>query len=90
MDNNSPVDTTAWRIINVIGSIASTAVLVAFGFAADLVRDEWRELRAEVREMRQRIDDMPDGATLRRLSDDVQDLGRRVDRIEQQVNNWDE
>jgi hypothetical protein len=90
MSNNFSVETTSWRVINVIGSIASTSVLVAFGFAADIVRAEWKELRAEVREMRQRIDDMPDGATLRRLSDDVQDLGRRVDRIEQQINNWDE
>jgi outer membrane murein-binding lipoprotein Lpp len=33
---------------------------------------------------------MPDGATLNRLADDVQDLGRRVDRMETQLNNWDE
>ncbi len=81
---------TAWRIVTVIGSLASTIVLVSFGFAADLVREEWRELRSEVREMRQRLDSMPDGATLNRLSDDVQDLGRRVDRLESQINNWDE
>jgi hypothetical protein len=81
---------TAWRIVTVIGSVASTIVLVCFGFAFDLVREEWKELRVEVREMRQRLDSMPDGETLNRLSDDVEDLGRRVDRLEVQVNNWNE
>jgi Tfp pilus assembly protein PilO len=55
-----------------------------------MMREEWNELRAEVKEMRHRIDEMPDGATLNRLADDVQDLGRRVDRMETQLNNWDE
>jgi hypothetical protein len=54
------------------------------------VREEWKELRAEVKEMRHRLDEMPDGSTLNRLADDVQDLGRRVDRIETQINRWDE
>jgi hypothetical protein len=81
---------TAWRIVTVIGSVASTIVLVCFGFAFDLVREEWKELRVEVREMRHRLDSMPDGETLNRLSDDVQDLDRRVDRLEGQVNRWDE
>ena len=79
-----------WRVITVIGSIASTIVLVVVTFAFNLVREEWKELRAEVKEMRHRLDDIPDGPTLRRLSDDVQDLGRRVDRVESQINNWDE
>jgi outer membrane murein-binding lipoprotein Lpp len=81
---------TAWRIVTVIGSVASTIVLVCFGVAFDLVREEWKELRTEVREMRHRLDSMPDGETLNRLSDDVQDLDRRVDRLEGQVNRWDE
>jgi len=81
---------TVFSVITVIGSIASTIVLVSLGFAADLVRAEWKELRAEVKEMRHRIDEMPDGATLNRLADDVQDLGRRVDRLETQINKWDE
>lgn len=81
---------TAWRIVTVIGSLASTIVLVCFGVAFELVREEWKELRVEVREMRQRLDSMPDGATLNRLSDDVQDLGRRVDRLEEQVNRFGE
>lgn len=79
-----------WRVITVTGSIASTIVLVVIGFAGDLIRTEWRELRAEVREMRHRLDAMPDPSTLNKLSDDVQDLGRRVDRLETQVNRWDE
>ena len=79
-----------WRVITVIGSIASTIVLVVVTFAFNLVREEWKELRAEVKEMRHRLDDIPDGPTLRRLADDVQDLGRRVDRVESQINNWDE
>ena len=81
---------TMWRVITVIGSIASTIVLVVVTFAFNLVREEWKELRAEVKEMRHRLDDIPDGPTLRRLADDVQDLGRRVDRVESQINNWDE
>lgn len=71
-----------WRVVTLIGSLASTIVLVTIGFAGDLIRSEWRELRAEVREMRHRLDSMPDGETLNKLSDDVQDLGRRVDRLE--------
>ena len=81
---------TMWRVITVIGSIASTIVLVVLTFAFNLVREEWKELRAEVKEMRHRIDDLPDGDSLRKLSDDVEDLGRRVNRIEVQVNHWDE
>jgi hypothetical protein len=81
---------TLWRVVTVIGSLASTIVLVVLTFAFNLVREEWKELRTEVKEMRHRIDDLPDGATLRKLSDDVEDLGRRVNRIELQVNHWDE
>jgi hypothetical protein len=81
---------TMWRVITVIGSIASTVVLVVVSFAFNLVREEWKELRAEVKEMRHQINDLPDGPSLRRLADDVQDIGRRVDRIETQINRWDE
>jgi Tfp pilus assembly protein PilO len=81
---------TMWRVITVIGSIASTIILVVVTFAFNLVQDEWKELRAEVKEMRNQINDLPDGASLRRLADDVQDIGRRVDRIETQINQWDE
>jgi len=81
---------TVFSVITIMGSVASTIVLVSLGFAADLVRAEWKELRAEVKEMRHRLDEMPDGQTLNRLADDVQDLGRRVDRLETQINNWDE
>ena len=81
---------TMWRIVTVIGSLASTIILLLGSFAFNMMREEWKELRAEVKEMRHRIDEMPDGATLNRLADDVQDLGRRVDRMETQINNWDE
>jgi len=81
---------TMWRVITVIGSVASTIILVVVSFAFNLVREEWKELRAEVREMRHQINDLPDGPSLRRLADDVQDIGRRVDRIETQINRWDE
>lgn len=81
---------TMWRIVTVIGSLASTVILVIATFAFNLVREEWKELRAEVKEMRTRLEEMPDAATLNRLADDVQDLGRRVGRLENQVNHWDE
>ena len=81
---------TMWRIITIIGSIASTIILVIASFAFNLVREEWKELRAEVKEMRHRLEEMPDAATLNRLADDVQDLSRRVGRLENQVNHWDE
>jgi Tfp pilus assembly protein PilO len=81
---------TMWRIVTVIGSLASTIILVVLTFAFNMVREEWKELRAEVKEMRTRLDEMPDAATLNRLADDVQDLGRRVVRLENQVNHWDE
>ena len=81
---------TMWRIITVIGSVASTIILSLGLFAINLVREEWTELRAEVKEMRHRLEEMPDAATLNRLADDVQDLSRRVGRLENQVNNWDE
>ena len=81
---------TMWRIITVIGSVASTIILSLGLFAINLVREEWTELRAEVKEMRNRLEEMPDAATLNRLADDVQDLSRRVGRLENQVNNWDE
>jgi len=81
---------TMWRIVTVIGSLASTIILVIASFAFNLVREEWKELRAEVKEMRTRLEEMPDAATLNRLADDVQDLSRRVSRLENQVNHWDE
>lgn len=81
---------TLWRIVTVIGSLASTIILLLGTLAFNMMREEWKELRAEVREMRHRLDEMPDGQTLNRLADDVQDLGRRVDRMETQINNWDE
>jgi len=81
---------TMWRVITVIGSVASTIILLLGSFAFNMMREEWKELRAEVKEMRTRLDEMPDAATLNRLADDVQDLGRRVGRLENQVNNWDE
>jgi Tfp pilus assembly protein PilO len=81
---------TMWRIVTVIGSLASTIILFLGSFAFNMMHEEWKELRAEVKEMRHRLDEMPDGQTLNRLADDVQDLGRRVDRLEHQVNSWDE
>jgi Tfp pilus assembly protein PilO len=79
-----------WRIVTVIGSLASTIILLLGSLAFNMMAEEWKELRAEVKEMRHRLDEMPSGATLNRLADDVQDLGRRVDRMETQINNWDE
>ena len=81
---------TMWRIVTVIGSLASTIILLLGTLAFNMMREEWKELRAEVKEMRHRLDEMPSGQTLNRLADDVQDLGRRVDRMETQINNWDE
>ena len=81
---------TRWRVVTVIGSLASTIILLLGSFAFNMMREEWKELRAEVKEMRHRIDEMPDGQTLNRLADDVQDLSRRLGRLESQVNNWDE
>jgi Tfp pilus assembly protein PilO len=81
---------TMWRVVTVIGSLASTIILLLGSLAFNMMREEWKELRAEVKEMRTRLDEMPNAATLNRLADDVQDLGRRVDRIETQINNWDE
>jgi len=81
---------TMWRVVTIIGSVASTIILVIASFAFNLVREEWKELRAEVKEMRDRLQEMPDAATLNRLADDVQDLSRRVGRLENQVNHWDE
>ena len=81
---------TLWRVVTVIGSLASTIILLLGSLAFNMMREEWKELRAEVKEMRSRLDEMPDAATLNRLADDVQDLGRRVGRLENQVNHWDE
>ena len=81
---------TMWRVVTVIGSLASTIILLLGSFAFNMMREEWVELRNEVKEMRSRLEEMPDAATLNRLADDVQDLGRRVGRLENQVNHWDE
>ena len=81
---------TMWRIVTVIGSMASTIILLLGSLAFNMMREEWKELRAEVKEMRHRLDEMPDGQTLNRLADDVQDLSKRVGRLETQINNWDE
>jgi Tfp pilus assembly protein PilO len=99
-DSRGPIETiaakaviglpTMWRVVTVIGSLASTIILLLGSFAFNMMREEWKELRAEVKEMRYRLDKMPDGQTLNRLADDVQDLGRRLGRLENQVNSLDE
>lgn len=76
---------TAWRVVTVIGSIASTVVMVCGGIAFNLVRTEWTELRSEVRLMRAKIDAAPTAEDLGKLSEDVRDLERRVIRVEVEV-----
>ena len=39
---------TMWRIVTVIGSLASTIILLLGSFAFNMMREEWKELRAEV------------------------------------------
>jgi hypothetical protein len=76
---------TAWRVVIAIGSIASTCVLFAAGIVFQVVRAEWVELRAEIREVRSRVDGAATSDQVGKLAEDVRALERRVTRVE---NGW--
>lgn len=73
---------TAWRVVIAVGSIASTCVLFAAGIVFQVVRAEWVELRAEVREVRTRVDGAATGEQVAKVAEDLRALERRVTRVE--------
>jgi len=72
----------AMRILQGLGSAASTALLVILTFAFQTVRTEWQELRAEMAEIRAKLAAQPSPEEFGKIRDDLHDIDRRVIRLE--------
>ena len=72
----------AMRILQGLGSAASTALLVILTFVFQTVRSEWQELRAELSEIRAKLAAQPSPEEFGKIRDDLHDIDRRVIRLE--------
>lgn len=73
---------TAFRIFSSIGNIASTVILALIGFAWTEVRDEWRELKANIADIRKELDAQPSPEEFQRMRDKLEQVNDRLIRIE--------
>lgn len=71
-----------YRIFSGIGGFASTAILAIIGFAWTEVRDEWRDLRSTVDQIRQELDRQPSPEEFEKLRERVEQVNERLIRIE--------
>jgi len=71
-----------YRIFSGIGGIASTAILGIIGFAWSEVRDEWRDLKASISEIRHELDQQPTPIEFERMREKVEAINDRLIRIE--------
>jgi len=71
-----------WKAVVVIGSVASTMILSLVCFAFENVREEWREVRHDIRELRDKVASQPTRVEFGKLLDDLHDIEKRVDRLE--------
>lgn len=70
------------RIFSSIGSMASTAVLALVGYAWTEVRDEWKDLKAAIAEIRHELDRQPSPEEFDKLRDKVEQINDRLIRME--------
>lgn len=73
---------TVLRIVSGLGSFASTAILAIIGLAWTEVRDEWRELKSSVADIRHELDRQPKPEEFEKLRDRVEQINERLIRIE--------
>ena len=73
---------TLYRIVSGLGSAASTAILAIVGFAWSEVRDEWRDLKSQIADIRHELDRQPSPEEFDKLRDKVDQINERMIRIE--------
>lgn len=73
---------TLYRIVSGLGSAASTVILALVGFAWNEVRNEWRDLKESIAEIRHELDRQPSPEEFDKLRDKVDQINERVIRIE--------
>ena len=73
---------TLYRIVSGLGSAASTVILAIVGMAWSEVRDEWRDLKSQIGEIRKELDRQPSPEEFDKLRDKVGEINERMIRIE--------
>ena len=71
-----------YRLLSSVGGVASTVVLALVGFAWSEVRDEWRELKSSIAEIRKELDRQPSPEEFDKLRDKVDQINDRLIRLE--------
>ena len=78
---------TLYRVFSGIGSFASTVLLAVIGYAWTEVRDEWRELKSALAEIRHELDQQPSPEEFDKLRDKVEQINDRLIRMEARVDD---
>lgn len=71
-----------FRIFSGIGSFASTVLLATLGYAWTEIRDEWKDLKSAISEIRHELDQQPSPAEFEKLRDRVEQINERLIRME--------
>ena len=71
-----------YRMLSGIGGVASTAILAIIGFAWTEVRDEWRDLKSSIADIRKELDAQPSPEEFQRMRDKLEQVNDRLIRIE--------
>lgn len=77
---------TVYRIFSGIGSVASTLLLAIIGMLWQEVRGEWRELKAQITEIRHELDRQPSPEEFQKVRDKVDVINDRLIRLEAKIN----
>lgn len=79
---------TLFRVFSGIGSFASTVILALVGYAWSEVRDEWKELKSAIVEIRHELDRQPSPEEFEKLRERVEQINERLIRMESSTNQW--
>lgn len=71
-----------YRIFSGIGGIASTVILALIGFVWSEVRDEWRDLKTSIADIRRELDRQPSPEEFDKVRDKVDQINDRLIRLE--------
>ena len=71
-----------YRMLSGIGGVASTAILAIIGFAWTEVRDEWRDIKSSIADIRKELDAQPSPEEFQRMRDKLEQVNDRLIRIE--------
>lgn len=74
-----------YRMLSSIGGVASTVILALAGFLWSEVRDEWRELKGSIAEIREELDKQPSPDEFDKVRDKVDQINDRLIRLEARI-----